>query len=107
MNSDPELAKILIQLDTGKGDDDMMDTSESRTQRKRREDDDDSAGPGGQVQGNRNVVDLKSLIFAQGGHFMAHNRCQLPDGSFRKQRKGFVFFSISNFCISKKKYTKN
>lgn len=28
-------------------------------------------------------------MFAQGSHLMANKRCQLPDGSFRKQRKGY------------------
>jgi hypothetical protein len=34
------------------------------------------------------TLDLDDLTFAQGSHFMANKRCQLPDGSFRKQRKG-------------------
>uniref|UniRef100_A0A665VDX8 Activating signal cointegrator 1 complex subunit 3 n=1 Tax=Echeneis naucrates TaxID=173247 RepID=A0A665VDX8_ECHNA len=32
---------------------------------------------------------LDDLAFTQGSHFMANKRCQLPDGSFRKQRKGY------------------
>ena len=88
MNDDPVLAKILRQLDTGKGDDDADETMEARSQRKRREENEDTGGPGGQVQGTRNLIDLEDLIFAQGSHFMANKRCQLPDGSFRKQRKG-------------------
>ncbi|XP_015186030.1 PREDICTED: putative U5 small nuclear ribonucleoprotein 200 kDa helicase isoform X2 [Polistes dominula] len=62
---------------------------EVRAQRKRREENEDTGGPGGQVQGIRNLIDLEDLIFAQGSHFMANKRCQLPDGSFRKQRKGY------------------
>ncbi|XP_071862221.1 U5 small nuclear ribonucleoprotein l(3)72Ab [Bombus fervidus] len=89
MNDDPVLAKILRQLDTGKGDDDADETMEARAQRKRREENEDTGGPGGQVQGTRNLIDLEDLIFAQGSHFMANKRCQLPDGSFRKQRKGY------------------
>lgn len=34
-------------------------------------------------------IDLDDLAFTQGSHFMANKRCQLPDGSFRKQRKGY------------------
>ena len=34
------------------------------------------------------TLDLDDLTFTQGSHFMANERCQLPDGSFRKQRKG-------------------
>ncbi|KAG5318519.1 U520 helicase, partial [Pseudoatta argentina] len=89
MNDDPVLAKILRQLDTGKGEDDADETMEARSQRKRREENEDTGGPGGQVQGTRNLIDLEDLIFAQGSHFMANKRCQLPDGSFRKQRKGY------------------
>ena len=36
----------------------------------------------------RQVLDLEDLVFTQGSHFMANKRCQLPDGSFRRQRKG-------------------
>ncbi|XP_075592605.1 U5 small nuclear ribonucleoprotein 200 kDa helicase-like isoform X4 [Balearica regulorum gibbericeps] len=35
------------------------------------------------------VLDLEDLVFAEGSHFMANKRCQLPDGSFRRQRKGY------------------
>ncbi|XP_077866921.1 U5 small nuclear ribonucleoprotein 200 kDa helicase-like [Saccoglossus kowalevskii] len=37
----------------------------------------------------KQVLDLEDLAFAQGSHFMANKRCQLPDGSYRKQRKGY------------------
>lgn len=37
----------------------------------------------------RQILDLEDLTFTQGSHFMANKRCQLPDGSFRKQRKGY------------------
>ncbi|XP_018360393.1 PREDICTED: putative U5 small nuclear ribonucleoprotein 200 kDa helicase [Trachymyrmex cornetzi] len=96
MNDDPVLAKILRQLDTGKGEDDADETMEARSQRKRREENEDTGGPGGQVQGTRNLIDLEDLIFAQGSHFMANKRCQLPDGSFRKQRKGSWLEAVNN-----------
>ncbi|XP_066277510.1 U5 small nuclear ribonucleoprotein 200 kDa helicase-like [Branchiostoma lanceolatum] len=35
------------------------------------------------------MLDLEDLIFNQGSHLMANKRCQLPDGSYRKQRKGY------------------
>ncbi|GAB0200183.1 U5 small nuclear ribonucleoprotein 200 kDa helicase [Grus japonensis] len=35
------------------------------------------------------VLDLEDLVFTQGSHFMANKRWQLPDGSFRRQRKGY------------------
>ena len=37
----------------------------------------------------RNVLDLEELTFKDGSHVMANKKCQLPDGSFRKQRKGY------------------
>lgn len=39
--------------------------------------------------GVRNVLDLEELAFKDGSHVMANKKCQLPDGSFRKQRKGY------------------
>ena len=41
-----------------------------------------------QTLGYVQSLDLDDLTFTQGSHFMANKRCQLPDGSFRKQRKG-------------------
>eukprot|EP00061_Rhincodon_typus_P019091 g48546.t1 len=43
----------------------------------------------GEILAPRQVLDLEDLAFAQGSHLMANKRCQLPDGSFRKQRKGY------------------
>jgi len=40
-------------------------------------------------ESNIKILDLDDLAFAQGSHFMANKRCELPDGSFRKQRKGY------------------
>lgn len=92
MESDPFLAKILRQMDT-KEVDDIKENSASAAYKKRRaadEDDDDmgTGDPKQQVAGTRKVLDLDDLIFSQGSHFMSNKRCQLPDGSFRKQRKG-------------------
>lgn len=42
-----------------------------------------------QTMSARHLLDLEDLAFTQGSHFMANKRCQLPDGSFRKQRKGY------------------
>ena len=36
-----------------------------------------------------NHLDLEDLTFSQGSHLMANKRCELPEGSFRKQRKGY------------------
>ncbi|XP_041761550.1 putative U5 small nuclear ribonucleoprotein 200 kDa helicase [Anopheles merus] len=116
MKSDAALAKILRQLDTGKqeaqeardyansGGADGSDTKTSlRSRRERAMDEgamDDmdvhvggaaerTAPVGGTILGNRTVLELDELAFTQGSHLMANKRCQLPDGSFRKQRKGY------------------
>lgn len=103
MESDPFLSKILRQMDT-KEIDDIKESSASAANKKRRaadEDDDDDMNTGDpkqQVAGTRKVLDLDDLIFSQGSHFMSNKRCQLPDGSFRKQRKGMcynIFKSVS------------
>eukprot|EP00002_Diphylleia_rotans_P023954 TRINITY_DN471_c0_g2_i6.p1 TRINITY_DN471_c0_g2~~TRINITY_DN471_c0_g2_i6.p1 ORF type:complete len:1922 (+),score=509.87 TRINITY_DN471_c0_g2_i6:33-5798(+) len=36
----------------------------------------------------KNVLDLESLEFQQGGHFMSNKKCELP-GAFRIQKKGY------------------
>jgi pre-mRNA-splicing helicase BRR2 len=35
------------------------------------------------------MLDLEDLSFAQGGHFMANKKCELPEGSFRAPKKGY------------------
>lgn len=35
------------------------------------------------------LLDLDSLIFQQGSHLMTNNRCELPDKSWRAQKKGY------------------
>lgn len=89
MRNDPHLAKILRQLDTGKNEDDEMENGSSRSQKRKEENDENGMGGSGQVVGQRKVLELDEMAFTQGSHFMANKRCQLPDGSFRKQRKGY------------------
>ncbi|KAF9411851.1 hypothetical protein HW555_009456 [Spodoptera exigua] len=88
MSKQPHLQKILAQLETGKGDDETSLQS-SEAPRKRHKTDPESTSSTGQVTGNRKVLQLEELMFAAGAHFMANKRCQLPPGSFRKQRKGY------------------
>ena len=38
---------------------------------------------------NAEVLNLEDLSFTSGSHFMANKRCQLPEGSFRRQEKGY------------------
>uniref|UniRef100_A0A673C9P5 U5 small nuclear ribonucleoprotein 200 kDa helicase n=1 Tax=Sphaeramia orbicularis TaxID=375764 RepID=A0A673C9P5_9TELE len=83
MESDQELSKILYQLqETEKEDIIREERSRRERVRKSRVDDLESMAP-------RQLLDLDDLAFTQGSHFMANKRCQLPDGSFRKQRKGY------------------
>lgn len=87
MKQDEQLSRILRQLETGKGDEDEQD-SDAKTVRRHEEHQDRSETLDGLVSGHRQVLDLEDLVFAEGSHFMSNKRCQLPDGSFRKQRKG-------------------
>lgn len=87
MKQDEQLSRILRQLETGKGDEEELD-SDSKMVRRNEEQQDRLEVVDGQVSGHRQVLDLEDLVFAEGSHFMSNKKCQLPDGSFRKQRKG-------------------
>lgn len=89
MNDDPILSKILRQLDTGKNDDENLEDDKNHSRNRKDRHDDGAGDSNTQVSGSRTIVDLEDLVFNQGSHFMANKRCQLPDGSFRKQRKGY------------------
>ncbi|CAG8581624.1 7898_t:CDS:2 [Paraglomus occultum] len=45
--------------------------------------------PPGVTVAPKSVVDLESLMFAQGGHLMTNKKCKLPDGSFKRLFKGY------------------
>ncbi|XP_038143230.1 U5 small nuclear ribonucleoprotein 200 kDa helicase-like [Cyprinodon tularosa] len=91
MESDQELSKILYQLqETEK--EDIIREERSRRERVRKSRVDDLEAMDidhGESLMPRQLLDLEDLAFTQGSHFMANKRCQLPDGSFRKQRKGY------------------
>uniref|UniRef100_A0A3Q2YLC9 Uncharacterized protein n=1 Tax=Hippocampus comes TaxID=109280 RepID=A0A3Q2YLC9_HIPCM len=91
MESDQELSKILYQLqETEKEDIIREERSRRERVRKSRVDDMEAMDTGhGEAVAPRQLLDLEDLTFTQGSHFMANKRCQLPDGSFRKQRKGY------------------
>lgn len=44
--------------------------------------------PGSTVQ-PKGAVDLESMAFSQGGHLMSNKKCKLPEGSFKRARKGY------------------
>lgn len=44
--------------------------------------------PGSTAQPRR-ILDLESMAFSQGGHLMSNKKCKLPDGSFKRSKKGY------------------
>ena len=50
-----------------------------------------------QALDSMNIVDIEDLLFAQGSHLMANKKCQLPEGSYRKQRKGYEEVHVPAF----------
>uniref|UniRef100_A0A672R2G9 U5 small nuclear ribonucleoprotein 200 kDa helicase n=1 Tax=Sinocyclocheilus grahami TaxID=75366 RepID=A0A672R2G9_SINGR len=91
MEADQDLSKVLYQLqETEKEDIIREERSRRERVRKSRVDDLESMDiDHGEAMTSRQLLDLEDLAFTQGSHFMANKRCQLPDGSFRKQRKGY------------------
>lgn len=57
--------------------------------RRKEQDDDNMEGIGGQIYGSRTVLKLDELAFTERSNLMANKRCQLPNRSFRKQRKSY------------------
>ncbi|KAI0310341.1 hypothetical protein OF83DRAFT_1088432, partial [Amylostereum chailletii] len=47
-----------------------------------------TTAPGSVVQ-SKKMVDLESMAFSQGGHLMSNKRMQLPDGSFKRAKRGY------------------
>lgn len=43
----------------------------------------------GSVAQPRRVIDMDSLIFTEGGHLMSRKKVKLPEGSFKRQMKGY------------------
>ncbi|KAL7418739.1 Pre-mRNA-splicing helicase BRR2 [Cryptotrichosporon argae] len=43
----------------------------------------------GSVAQPRRVIDIDSLIFTEGGHLMSRKKVKLPEGSFKRQFKGY------------------
>ncbi|KAE8618809.1 hypothetical protein XENTR_v10009514 [Xenopus tropicalis] len=92
MESDPELSKYLYQLQETEKEDLIREARGHRDKVRQLNVDMDLENmetEQGEAFAPRQVLDLEDLVFAQGSHFMANKRCQLPDGSFRRQRKGY------------------
>ncbi|KAL5724254.1 RNA helicase [Ranunculus cassubicifolius] len=43
----------------------------------------------GWLQGQRQLLDLDSIAFSQGGLLMANKKCELPEGSYRRKQKNY------------------
>ncbi|GAB6023297.1 hypothetical protein CHUAL_008104 [Chamberlinius hualienensis] len=95
MLSDIQLSKIYHMLENTEADDIVQEERERRAQTRQARVDADldameiDGSEANQLPGSRQVLDLEDLAFTQGSHFMANKRCQLPDGSFRKPKKGY------------------
>ena len=85
MRKAPHLIKILSQLE-GEADDEEEDTMKSKGKGSKKASSKE-VGPGDQI--NYEPLNLDELAFSNGSHFMANKSCQLPEGSFRKQEKGY------------------
>lgn len=85
MRSDPDLAKILKALEATDGESERSRKDMGKAYTYLNDEDlDDESTPAVKSK----ILDLEDIAFTQGSHFMANKRCQLPEGSFRKQRKG-------------------
>jgi pre-mRNA-splicing helicase BRR2 len=45
--------------------------------------------PPGSAPAPRKMLDLEGMAFSQGGHLMSNKKCTLPDGSFKRSKKGY------------------
>lgn len=91
MSADPDLAQILRALQETEKEDIVQEERARRDAARKSQVDaamdvDDSSG---RALDSTNVLDLEDIQFTQGSHLMANKRCELPEGSFRKQYKGY------------------
>ncbi|XGW08745.1 hypothetical protein V3C99_011228 [Haemonchus contortus] len=92
MKMKPELHHVLAQLlETDEAD--IVETErakrEKTAQRRAAAAAGEEAVAAGQWLAARKVLDLEDLTFSQGSHLMSNKRCELPDGSYRKQKKSY------------------
>eukprot|EP00794_Sanderia_malayensis_P005235 gene5235-5896_t len=91
MKDQPDLAEILHQLSEQEPEDFMQEERAKKAAARRSRADAENAGDADDKTGrlNKKMLDLEDLSFKDGSHLMSNKKCQLPDGSFRKQRKGY------------------
>ncbi|KAL0957930.1 hypothetical protein HGRIS_000111 [Hohenbuehelia grisea] len=78
------LRDLAGERQKNKASDDRMDVDASTAQVPKTA----TLAPGSTVQPKR-TVDLESMAFSQGGHLMTNKKCKLPEGSFKRARKGY------------------
>ena len=86
MRKVPHLSKILRQLE-GESEDEVEDIKGKGNSKGSKKASSADVGQGEII--NYEPLSLDELAFANGSHFMANKSCQLPEGSFRKQEKGY------------------
>lgn len=91
MKTEPELYEILHQLLEGEMEDATQEERARKSASRRNRAGDAGMGEDDEKAGrlNRKLIDLEDVMFKEGSHLMANKKCQLPDGSFRKQKKGY------------------
>ncbi|XP_067928050.1 U5 small nuclear ribonucleoprotein 200 kDa helicase-like [Watersipora subatra] len=90
MIADPELTEYLKQLEGADGEGKGLGAAGSARLKSKDEGASmDTSESTRDDVGHVNNLDLEDLSFAQGSHFMANKTCQLPNGSYRKQKKGY------------------
>ncbi|CAD6191493.1 unnamed protein product [Caenorhabditis auriculariae] len=91
MRTRPELHHILAQLQETESTD-IVETEKAKRDKERTKRvaaAAEEAMAAGQWLAGRKVLDLGDLAFAQGSHLMSNKRCELPEGSYRKQKKSY------------------
>ncbi|KAI2798347.1 hypothetical protein RDWZM_004692 [Blomia tropicalis] len=86
MKSDPELAEILKKLETSQVE--SFDGGLESMKNAKMADGGDELESDDLFANKAKILDLDDMSFQQGSHFMANKKCSLPEGSFRRQRKG-------------------
>lgn len=91
MSSDPQLSNILRLLKETEEHDIVGEEKERRAKTKQQRREFEASVEMGEHSWfqQRQNLDLEDLSFQQGSHFMSNRKCHLPDGSYRKQKKGF------------------
>ena len=99
MSQDPDLVKILKQLEGEGGGGGGEDGGEGGGGERGRAAKGGRAGDAGAGMmsdevARCKVLSLDELAFSQGSHLMANKRCQLPDGSFRYRYRYFLDYPV-------------